>query len=61
MHHLIQRTLTITEVCELLQKKQQVIERMARQKLIPAFKIGVAWRFDPVDLDAWIQAQKEVK
>jgi excisionase family DNA binding protein len=61
MNHLMERKLTIAEVCELLQKKQQVIDKMCREKTIPVFKIGVAWRFDPVDLAEWIKAQKEVK
>jgi excisionase family DNA binding protein len=61
MDHPIQRQLTTTEVSELLQKKPHVIEKMARQKLLPAFKIGISWRFDPADLAKWIEAQKSAQ
>jgi excisionase family DNA binding protein len=61
MKNVIERKLTVAGVADMLQKKQPVIEKMARQRLIPAFKVGAAWRFDPVDLAKWIEAQKEVK
>jgi excisionase family DNA binding protein len=58
MKNLIERKNTVAEVADLLRKTPQVIEQMARRKEIPAFKIGAAWRFDPVDLAKWIEAQK---
>jgi excisionase family DNA binding protein len=61
MQNTIVRQLTIKEVADLLQKKPQSIEKLARAKKIPAFKIGSSWRFDPPDLAEWIKAQKEAK
>jgi excisionase family DNA binding protein len=61
MKNLIERTKTAAEVADLLRKKQQVIEKMARRKEIPAFKIGSTWRFDPADLAKWLETQKEAK
>jgi excisionase family DNA binding protein len=61
MDNLIVRQLTVKEVADLLQKKPHVIEKMARRKELPSFKVGASWRFDPADLAKWLEAQKEAK
>jgi excisionase family DNA binding protein len=59
MEKLIERQLTITEVAALLQKTRTNVEMMARRGLLPGYKCGAAWRFNPADLAEWIRTQKE--
>jgi excisionase family DNA binding protein len=61
MKNFIEQKKTVAEVADLLRKTSQVIEQMARRKEIPAFKVGKSWRFDPMDLAAWLQTQKEAQ
>lgn len=49
--------LTIREVAEYLKITERTVYRLAAAKLIPAFKVGGAWRFRIVDIDNWIAAQ----
>ena len=49
--------LTIKEVAEYLQVTERTLYRLAQQRMIPAFKVGNAWRFRREDLDRWIESQ----
>lgn len=49
--------LTIKEVAEFLKVNERTVYRLAAAKKIPAFKVGNAWRFKKIEIDAWIAEQ----
>lgn len=49
--------LTALEVAALLKVADKTVYTMAQKGEIPAFKPRGQWRFQRVDIDAWIQAQ----
>lgn len=46
--------LTIREVAQLLRVSVSTIYKLARDRHIPASKIGKHWRFTRRDLDEWV-------
>jgi excisionase family DNA binding protein len=50
--------LTIKEACELMAMTKSRLYYMIFHKTIPYLKIGASVRFDPVDLEKWIESQK---
>lgn len=46
--------LTIREVAQLLRVSVSTIYKLARDRHIPASKIGKHWRFSRRDLDEWV-------
>jgi excisionase family DNA binding protein len=61
MEEQIGRQLTVLEVSALLQKTKTNVEMMAGRGLLPAYKCGAAWRFNPADLAEWVKSQREAK
>lgn len=55
------RLLTFTEACQYLGMKKATLYNLVYSKGIPAFKRegSRVWKFDRLDLEAWIQKQKE--
>lgn len=51
--------LTIPEVASLLKVAEKTVYTMAQRAQLPAFKVRGQWRFRRVDLDAWIDTQKD--
>jgi excisionase family DNA binding protein len=51
--------MTIKEVAEYLKLTEKTAYRLAAEKKLPGFKVGGSWRFKTVDLEAWIEKQKE--
>jgi len=51
--------LTVVEVATLLKVADKTVYTMAQQREIPAFKVRGQWRFRRVDIDEWIEKQKE--
>ena len=51
--------LTIPEVASLLKVAEKTVYTMAQRAQLPAFKVRGQWRFKRVDLDAWIDTQKD--
>jgi excisionase family DNA binding protein len=51
--------LTIPEVANLLKVAEKTVYTMAQRAQLPGFKVRGQWRFKRVDLDAWIEIQKE--
>ena len=51
--------LTVPEVAELLKVAEKTVYTMAQKAQLPAFKVRGQWRFRRVDLDAWIDTQKD--
>ena len=49
--------LTIKEVADFLKVNERTVYRLAAAKKIPAFKVGNAWRFKKIEIDAWIAEQ----
>jgi len=52
--------LTISEVASLLKVAEKTVYTMAQRAQLPGFKVRGQWRFKRVDLDAWIEAQKDI-
>lgn len=50
--------LTVKEVAEYLKVNERTIYRLATEKKIPAFRVGVSWRFKRQEVDAWIADQQ---
>jgi len=51
------RFLTAEQAADLLQTDAGTLRRLARERRIPAMKIGREWRFDPALLREWIREQ----
>lgn len=50
--------LTIPEVAKLLKIAEKTVYTMVQKAQLPAFKVRGQWRFKRVDLDEWIERQK---
>ena len=50
--------LTVKEVSKRLQVKPSTIYRWAEQGIIPHLKLGRLLRFDPDEIEAWIQDRR---
>jgi len=46
--------LTLQEVAEYLQCHYRTAYRLAREGIMPSFKVGGGWRFLKSDIDKWI-------
>ncbi len=51
--------LTIKEVADYLKLTERTLYRLVQEGKIPGFKVGSSWRFKRVDIERWIEAQKE--
>ncbi len=51
--------MTIQEVADYLKLTEKTAYRLALDGKIPAFKVGGSWRIKKVDLQNWIEKQKE--
>lgn len=51
--------MTVHDVAACLNVDEKTIYRLAQRGDLPGFKVAGAWRFQSVDLDRWIQAQKQ--
>lgn len=51
------RILNSVQVGEILDMCSKVIERMARRREIPAFKVGKFWRYRESDIEKWIDSK----
>lgn len=51
--------MTVRDVAAYLNVDAKTIYRLAQRGDLPAFKVAGAWRFQSVDLDRWIEAQKQ--
>jgi excisionase family DNA binding protein len=49
------------QAAEMLGINHHTLERMAKNKCVPAIEIGRLWRFRQSDLDAWIDSKVTVK
>ena len=51
-----ERVLNTEEAAALLQIHPKTLQRMARQGVVPAFRIGGLWRFRASSLDQWLRS-----
>lgn len=51
--------LTIQEVAAYLKLNEKTAYRLASEGKLPGFKVGGSWRFKRVDLEKWIEVQKQ--
>lgn len=51
--------MTLKEVAEYLKLTEKTAYRLAAEKKLPGFKVGGSWRFKMIDLEAWIEEQKD--
>lgn len=51
--------LTIQEVATYLKLNEKTAYRLASEGKLPGFKVGGSWRFKRVDLEQWIEEQKQ--
>lgn len=51
-----ERVLNTEEAAALLQIHPKTLQRMARQGVVPAFRIGDLWRFRASALDEWLRS-----
>lgn len=49
------RLLTIDEVADYMQVSRFTVYRLAKDRAIPATKIGRQWRFQKEEIDQWIK------
>ena len=47
--------MTLVEVCKYLKVSRETILNWINKKDMPAHKVGRLWRFDSVEVDAWIK------
>ena len=52
--------MTVREVASFLSVDEKTIYRLVTKGEIPGFKVLGSWRFQPHDLDEWIQVRKFV-
>lgn len=51
--------LTIQEVAAYLKLNEKTAYRLASEGKLPGFKVGGSWRFKRIDLEKWIDEQKQ--
>jgi excisionase family DNA binding protein len=51
-----EQVLNTDEAAALLQIHPKTLQRMARQGIVPAFRIGDLWRFRASSLDQWLRS-----
>lgn len=52
------RLLEVQHVAHRLSASQEFVRRLIREKKLAAIRLGTRWRVDPVDLQAFIDAQR---
>ena len=56
----VARAMTVREVASYLNVNEKTVYRLAQRRELPGFKVAGAWRFQRVDIDAWIEEQKNI-
>jgi excisionase family DNA binding protein len=57
MDFVLPKPLTVEQVCALYSLHPKTVQRLARQGLLPGFKVGKNWRFFDIDLVLHFRAQ----
>lgn len=53
-----EQIMTVKDVASYLKLNERTVYRMATSAKIPAFKVGISWRFKREDIEKWIEEQK---
>jgi len=53
------RLLTLSEAATLLQVSTRTLQRMIRQRQLPAFKVGNQWRLREAQLSEWLDQREK--
>ena len=53
--------MTVEEVAKYLKIQESTVYTWARQRKVPAIKIGSFWRFRKEDIDRWLEERKDQK
>jgi excisionase family DNA binding protein len=53
--------LTIAQIAEYLKVDKFTVYRLVTQKKIPAFKVGIQWRFKKEIIDKWLQENSNLR
>ena len=51
--------MTVREVAAYLNVVEKTVYRLAKQGVLPGFKVAGTWRFKSSDVDEWIDLQKK--
>ena len=54
-----QPALTVRQVAEYLNVNEKTIYRLAQRGELPGFKVAGTWRFKRIDIDRWIDRDKQ--
>lgn len=52
-----EQIMTVKDVASYLKLNERTVYRMATAAKIPAFKVGISWRFKKEEIDTWITQQ----
>ena len=52
------RLLTLSEAANLLQVSTRTLQRMIRNRELPAFKVGGQWRLRETQLREWVESRE---
>ncbi|TCN86246.1 methylation-associated defense system helix-turn-helix domain-containing protein MAD1 [Vibrio crassostreae] len=50
--------MTIKELADYLKLNEKTAYRLASEGRLPGFKVGGSWRFKRIDIEKWIESQK---
>lgn len=50
--------MTVRDVAAFLNVDEKTVYRLSQRGELPGFKVAGAWRFQRVDIQAWIEARK---
>ena len=56
-----ERLMDIKKVAQYLHVNESTIYTWAQESMLPAFRVGRLWRFRRADLDAWLEANRNVE
>lgn len=54
----VRQLITVSEVAQLLAVDVWTVRRYARTGIIPAYKVGRGYRFDPDTVRAWLESRQ---
>jgi excisionase family DNA binding protein len=60
MTHVVEPAMTVRDVAAFLNVDEKTIYRLAQHGDLPGFKVLGSWRFQRLDLEAWIAERKEL-
>jgi excisionase family DNA binding protein len=58
MQQIVEPAMTVRDVAVFLNVDEKTIYRLAQRGDLPGFKVSGSWRFQRLDLEAWIADRK---